>query len=112
MERTRINDASTAMRRNRNLTRAKTVFFAGPVSMSIMLITLAVLLSLLYLNQISKSSTFNFDVRRLEQKKSNLVSSKERLEIDSARLQSISTIKESSVVSKMVPVDNVTYAQK
>ncbi len=85
---------------------------SGPITVSVMLITLGVLLSLLYLNQISKSSTFNFDVRRLEQKRDGLSSVKEKLEIDSARLQSISTIRESAVVSKMVPVENVTYAQK
>lgn len=107
-----MTGASVRMRRNRNLTRANVIVQSGPVSMSIMLITLAVLLSLLYLNQISKSSTFNFDVRRSEQRRDNLQTTRERLEIDSARLQSISTIKGSDAVAKMVPVDNVIYAQK
>ncbi|MDP4038433.1 MAG: hypothetical protein Q8P54_00475 [bacterium] len=104
--------SSTRMRRNRNFVRTTSMVQSGPITVSVMLITLGVLLSLLYLNQISKSSTFNFDVRRLEQKEDGLRSVKEKLEIDSARLQSISTIRGSAVVSKMVPVENVTYAQK
>jgi len=80
---------SSRLSRNRNFVRSATIIQSGPITVSMMLITLGVLLSLLYLNQISKTSTFNFEVRRLEQKKSSLNSLREKLEIDSARLQSI-----------------------
>ncbi len=74
--------SNTRLRRNRNFVRTASIVQSGPITVSVMLITLGVLLSLLYLNQISKSSTFNFDVRRLEQKKDSLNSLKEKLEID------------------------------
>jgi hypothetical protein len=98
--------------RNQNLTRVETAVQAGPISVSFMLIALVVLLSLLYLNQVSKASTLNYRVSTLEAKRTALQAEKEQLRIDAARLQSIAEARNSQVASAMAPVGNVTYAQR
>lgn len=104
--------ASIVMRRNQNLVRAQTRVTAGPVSVSFMLIALVVVLALLYLNQVAKSSTFNYKISKLDEKRKELQAEKERLQIDAARLQSLNGAKDSPSVKKMVPVDNVAYAKE
>ena len=98
--------------RNQNLTRVETAVQAGPISVSFMLIALVVLLSLLYLNQVSKASTLNYRVSTLEAKRTALQAEKEQLRIDAARLQSIAEARNSQVATAMAPVGNVTYAQR
>lgn len=102
--------ATMAMRRNQNLVRAKTRVNAGPISISVMLIALVVLLALLYLNQVAKSSTFNYRISTLDNKRKELQADKERLQIDAARLQSLNDTKNAENVKKMVPTDGVAYA--
>lgn len=98
--------------RNQNLTRVEARVQAGPISVSFMLIALVVLLSLLYLNQVSKSSTLNYRVSTLEAKRSALQAEKEQLRIDAARLQSIAQARSSQVAQAMTPVQNVSYAER
>ncbi len=98
--------------RNQNLTRVEARVQAGPISVSFMLIALVVLLSLLYLNQVSKSSTLNYRLSTLEAKRNSLQAEKEQLRIDAARLQSIAEARNSQVAQAMTPVQNVSYAQR
>ncbi|MEI7818705.1 MAG: hypothetical protein WCI47_01155 [bacterium] len=98
--------------RNQNLTRVESHLQAGPISVSFMLIALVALLSLLYLNQVTKSTSLNYRVSILESKKSELTTKKEQLKIDAARLKSIAEAKQSQVAQAYVPVQNVNYAQR
>lgn len=104
--------ASAVIRRNQNLVRNQSYVTAGPVSVSFMLIALVVLLALLYLNQVTKTSTFNYKISKLDDKRKELQAEKERLQIDAARLQSLNVAKDSPNVKKMVQVDNVAYAKE
>ncbi|MFO0955040.1 MAG: hypothetical protein U0526_00640 [Candidatus Saccharibacteria bacterium] len=98
--------------RNQNLTRVEARVQAGPISVSFMLLALVALLSMLYLNQISKAKTLDIRLTRLETKRVELQSQKEQLRIDAARLQSIAEARESQVAKAMTPVGNVSYAQR
>ena len=106
-----MSTASYAIRRNQNLTRAATSIQSGPITTMFMLIAMVVLLSLIYLNQVSKNSVFSYKISTLEQKNEDLTTQKQKLEIDAARLQSLSNIKNSEAVASLVPVENVTYAR-
>jgi len=75
-----------------------------------MLVALVVLLSLIYLNQIGKNSIFSYKISALEQTQSNLNAQQQQLQINAARLQSISAIADSSAAKNMVPVASVSYA--
>jgi len=77
-----------------------------------MLISLVILLSLLYLSQVTKTSTFNYKLSQLSASRDDLLAKKEKLQVDAARLQSISAARESNVAKSMVAVDNVTYVDQ
>ena len=100
------------MQRNQNLTRMETRVTAGPISVSFMLVLLVALLSLLYLNQVTKATSLNYRVATLETKRSELVAKKEQSRIDAARLKSIAEARQSQVAQAYVPVTSVNYAQR
>jgi len=82
--------AVPAARRNQNLTRQPAAQLKlGPVSATFVTIAMITLLALLYLNQVTKTSYFTYQT---------------------ARLQSISTIQNSSVAKGMVAEGKPTYA--
>lgn len=101
---------AAVMRRNQNIVRAQTRVTAGPISVTFMLIALCVLLALIYLSQVTKTSTFNYKISTLEQKRKELQTDKERLQIDAARLQSLNAAKDTKVAKSMIPAESVAYA--
>lgn len=105
-----MTTSAVAMRRNQNLTRSSARIQSGPLTVSFMFIALVILLSLLYLNQVTKTSTFNYKISSLDGKRKQLEAMKEKMQIDAARLQSLSNVRDSATVGKMVNVDNVSYA--
>ena len=106
-----MTSATYAIRRNQNLTRTATQIQSGPITTTFMLIALVVLLSLIYLSQVSKNSVFSYKISALQQTHDSLSASKQKLEIDAARLQSLNTIQNSAQARAMVPVANVSYAR-
>ena len=62
-----------SLRKNQNFVKNKIKVQSGPVSTSLMLIGLVILLGLMYLNQVTKTSTFNYKISNLEQKQNQLV---------------------------------------
>ena len=105
-----MTTATYAVRRNQNLTRQTTALRLGPVSATFVVITAVSLLALLYLNQITKTNVFGYQITSLQQKASDLQSSKQDLEVQAARLQSIEEIQKSPAVASMVPESQVSYA--
>jgi hypothetical protein len=82
-------------------TKAKTL---GPVSNTITLIVLACLLGLLYLTQVTKTNAFGYQINNLQQTQSSLKSEHDNLEVDSARMQSLTRVQNSAVAKSMVAV--------
>jgi len=107
-----MQSAEYRMMRNQNLTRVQTAVQAGPITVSVMLITLIALLSLLYLNQVTKATSLNYRVASLDSKRNELLAQKQQLRIDAARLESIAAAKSSQVAQAYTPVQNVNYAAR
>jgi hypothetical protein len=76
----------------------------GPISNTIVLIVLACLLGLLYLTQVTKTNAFGYQINSLQQQTADLKSQHDSLEVDSARLQSLSRVQDSAVAKDMVSV--------
>lgn len=76
----------------------------GPVSNTIILIVLACLLGLLYLTQVTKTNAFGYQINSLQQQHSELKNKHDDLEVESARLQSVSRVEGSAVAKDMVSV--------
>ncbi len=76
----------------------------GPVSNTIILIMLACLLGLLYLTQVTKTNSFSYRINGLQQQQVQLKTEHDELEVASARLQSLSRVKDSAVARNLVSV--------
>ncbi len=81
--------------------RARTL---GPVSNTIILIVLACLLGLLYLTQVTKTNAYGYQINGLQEQQARLKSQHDNLEVDSARLQSLSRVQNSAAAKNMVSV--------
>jgi hypothetical protein len=106
-----MSTATLAVRRNQNLYRNKAEFKLGPVSTSLVAVAMIAVLALGYLNQITKTSVFGYQVRDLEVQRNEAVNAKKELEVEAARLTSIQQIQNSRAVAGLVPTTQVTYAK-
>lgn len=106
-----MTTATAALRRNQNITRTKFNLQTGPISAGLMLLGLVILLSLLYLNQVTKTSLFNYKISNLENTHSQLLTQKQQLQIEAARAQSLANSKATASASGMVKTDTVSYVQ-
>src|ERR1700761_4780754 len=76
----------------------------GPISNTIVLIVLACLLGLLYLTQGTKTNAYGYQIKALQEKQTALKRQPDDLEVDSARLQSLSRVQNSAIAKNMVSV--------
>lgn len=106
-----MTSATYAVRRNQNLYRQKSRVQLGPVSVGFVTVATIVVLALLYLTQVTKTSVFGYKVSELQTRRDKIEADQQELEIEAARLQSIQQIQSSGVVAGMVPTGQVTYAQ-
>lgn len=104
-----MSTAAMTLRKNQNIVKNKIKFQSGPVTSVLMLLGLLVLLGLMYLNQVTKTSTFNYKISNLEVKKTELEAAKDNLSIDAARLQTISEARAAAEQAKLQPVRSVSY---
>ncbi len=88
-----MTTATAALRRNQNLTRNKLEFKTGPISVGFMLVAL-----------------FNYKISNLSAKQTDLENQKQKLEIEAARLQSLSEVRASANAAGMVKTDSVSFA--
>jgi cell division protein FtsL len=108
---TAIMSAPQAARRNQNLYRQPAAQLKlGPVSATFVTIAMISLLALLYLNQVTKTSYFTYQNAQLTATRDKLLAQKQNLSVEAARLQSISSIQNSSVAKGMVAEGKPTYA--
>jgi hypothetical protein len=84
-------------------------FKLGKFSLGFIILLLLFSLSLLYLSQSNKMAVKGYDIAGLEKEKEALMEERERLEIESSRLQSIQQIESGLKESGMVPVKKINY---
>lgn len=103
--------SSLAMNRNRfsgrnqnSVSFRPATYALGPVSNTIILIVLACLLGLLYLTQVTKTNAFGYQINSLQEQSQQLKNQHDNLEVESARLQSVSRVQSSDIAKQMVSV--------
>jgi hypothetical protein len=106
-----MSTATLAARRNQNLYRQPTKMRLGPTSATFVVIALISVLALLYLNQITKTNLFSYQINKLQTQKSEILAEKQDLGVEAARLQSIQATQNSAVVAQMIPVGQVSYVK-
>lgn len=106
-----MTTATYAVRRNQNLYRNKAELQLGPVSAGIVMVAVIAVLALLYLNQITKTSVFGYQVTQLKTQQKEALAAKEELEVEAARLSSIQSIQSSKAVAGLVPTTGASYTK-
>ena len=92
--------------RNQNLTPFSTKTRLGPIANVVLIVLLIAFLGLLYLTQLTKTSTFGYEMNKINTEKSQLAAEQDDLKIESARLQSLTRVQDSTVAAAMTtPVD-------
>lgn len=81
----------------------------GPVTLTFVTIVIFCLLAFFYLSQSSKASTRGYEIKKLETQSSELKAENERLQVESARLQSIKEIEKQTKELNMTPTKKVEY---
>jgi len=91
--------------RNKNALAFRTQDRAlGPVSNTIILIVLALVLGLLYLTQVTKTNAYGYQINSLRQEQARLTAEHDDLAVASARLQSVDRIQASDEAKGLVSI--------
>ncbi len=83
----------------------------GPITNTITLALILCLLGLLYLTQITKQTSYGYEVNTLETEKTELLGEQESLEVEAARLQALERIEKSKVAKQLVEPSDVEFAR-
>jgi L-asparagine transporter-like permease len=102
-----------SLRRNRNSVKHKTdTASLGPISNTLIVAFMIAVLGLLYLTQVTKTSSYGYEVNTLETTKQELVKTNQSLKVESARLQALERIKTSSVAKGLEDVQQAEFVNR
>lgn len=87
--------------RNQNTVAFGTQTKMGPITHTVVVALMVAGLGLVYLSQVTKSSTFGYAMQQQNETLASLNAEQHDLEIENARLQALNTVKESNVASAM-----------
>jgi hypothetical protein len=76
----------------------------GPISNSIILIVLALVLGMLYLAQVTKTNAYGYKIASLQAEQTQLNAQKDDLQVAAARLQSVPRVQTSEQAKGLVSV--------
>jgi hypothetical protein len=105
----RYNSGST-WARNQNLTAITKESKIGPVFSTIVAFGIVAVLAVIYLFQITKTSTYSFELENIENRRAELVAEREDLRNENARMQSAQRVNKSSIASSMTTPASIDYA--
>jgi cell division protein FtsL len=97
--------------RNQNTVAYVSAIKLGPVTHTVLIALMVVVLGLIYLTQATRATSYDYAAQRIDRQIAELNAEKSDLEIENARLTSLETIKTSSVASTMTQPVTTEYAQ-
>ncbi len=97
--------------RNQNTTRFVSPVKLGPVTHTIMVTLMLLVLGLVYLTQASGSAAYDYQANELDQRISELAVKKGDLEVENARLSALETVKNSDVAYRMCTPSSTEYVR-
>ena len=102
---------SRMWRRNQNTVRHQLQRRGGlgPMAHIVLIALMLCVLGLIYLTQITKTSTYGYEIQKLQAQKTQLADQQQVLQVEAARLQALDNVKKGSV--GMVQPTQVDYVQ-
>ncbi|MDR0955509.1 MAG: hypothetical protein LBM73_00090 [Candidatus Nomurabacteria bacterium] len=97
--------------RNQNMTVYTSGAKLGPVAQAVIVALLVALLGLLYLTQLTKTSSFGYQLNSIKDKQTQLAAERDDLTVENARLQALTRVNNSSVAAAMTTPVDTNYAE-
>lgn len=97
----RRSSSNKGWNRNQNTTRYKSEIKLGPVTHTVFIALVVTVLGLIYLTQAAKITNYDYEAQAIDAEISELMSKKEDLEIENAKLTALNTIADSEVANTM-----------
>ncbi|MBI2448589.1 cell division protein FtsL [Candidatus Microgenomates bacterium] len=98
-----------AVAKSYNTTYAKRYFRFGPVSLGFITVAMFSLVSFFYLAQANQITTKGYILQDLQKEHQRILSENERLQVEAARLESLTKIREKAGELSMSPVRDIKY---
>ncbi len=97
-------------KRNQNTVAFAPTASLGPVAHTVIVALMIAVLGLIYLTQVTKTSFYGYELDERNDAIASLKVERQELEVESARLQALERVKESSVAKAMTEPASVDYA--
>lgn len=97
----REGDNSSKWQRNQNTVAYTAPVKMGPITHTVLVALMVAVLGLIYLAQVTKSSTFGYTMKQQSDTIAELTAEQQDIQIENARLQALTTVKDSSVAKAM-----------
>ena len=98
-------------RRNQNVVAFEATAKLGPVTHTVLMALMIAVLGLIYLTQVTKTGTYGYPLHKLDDQRTELISKKNDLERENARLQAFDRVQNSSVAKAYQAPSNVDYVR-
>lgn len=102
------HESSGKWQRNQNTVAYSGPTKMGPITHTVLVSLMVAVLGLIYLAQVTKSSTFGYTLQQQSDTLASLNAEQRDLQIENARLQALNTIKDSNVAKAMTTPASTT----
>lgn len=82
----------------------------GPITHTVIIALMIALLGLIYLSQVTKTSSFGYVLQQQTDEMAALTAERQDLEVENARLQALSRVKDSNVARAMSAPASTEYS--
>jgi cell division protein FtsL len=108
---TRQSSRRQSWRRNQNTVRFQSSISLGPISHTVLIAIMLAVLGMIYLTQITRTSTYGYQLNELNAKKEQLANENRDLEVEAAKLQALERVQHSNVANTLTTPAKTDYAQ-
>ena len=98
--------------RNQNTTRFQSAIKLGPVAHTVLVALMIIVLGLIYVTQATRTTGYDYEAQKIDSQIAEYNEQKSELEVESARLTALETIKNSSVAKEMTSPADTQYVQE
>jgi len=106
----RQDSSRQSLRRNQNTVAFASSIQLGPIAHTVLVALMVAVLGLIYLTQVTKTSSYGYDINEREEALTALQTQKEDLENENARLQALKNVASSDVAVNLDEADSIKYA--
>lgn len=107
----RRSGAQSGWNRNQNTTRYLSAVKLGPVAHTVLVALMITVLGLIYLTQATRTTGYDYEAQKIDQKIAELTTKKNDLEVENARITALENVQKSSVAQAMTTPASTDYVR-